>query len=428
MTDDRGVVRYVSWRDLFPWLILLRTFRIAISPQLLAVATAATLLMSLGWWVGGWVFLHHKDEVSGRWVVRLPEPRRSLADQLPSAVREYLPDAATGLLEPYYRLAEPLRQVFGLNQSLTATAYYLFGTLWSLAVWALAGGIITRHAVVELATEGSPGISETVMFALRRYWWYFLTPLYPLLGVLLIAIPIALLGLPIRLAPGLGSILAGLLWIFVVIASLGAVWLLGGLLFGWPLMWPAVSAEREGDPFEAFSRSFSYVYGKPLHYLFYAVVAALFGALCFAVVVGAATLVTEFGFWALAWGGGGDNVVRIRTLVEWVLSDNQPALKAEPNRALVLGSSILAILVGLIRLTVTAYTFSFFWCVASAIYLLLRQDVDEKELDEVFLDQPKPVLPAEPGKETASPVVAAPEATAGTAPGDSGGSRPPLAG
>jgi hypothetical protein len=284
-------------------------------------------------------------------------------------------------------------------------------------VWALAGGIITRHAVVLLATEGSPGVRETAKFAARRYWWYFLTPLYPLLGVLLIAIPIALLGLLIRLSPGLGSVVAGLLWIFVVIASLAAVWLLAGLLFGWPLMWPAVSAEREGDPFEAFSRSFSYVYGKPLHYLLYVVVAALYGALCLAVVVGVATLVTEFGFWALAWGGGGD-VVRIRQLVDFVLADNQAALNAEPNPWLVTGSSIFAIVVGLIRAVVTGYTFSFFWCVASAIYLLLRHDVDEKEMDEVFLGDAKVAAPVEPAKVETVPLAqeSAPEVTEGSSP------------
>ena len=111
------------------------------------------------------------------------------------------------------------------------------------------------------------------------------TPLYPLLGhrapghsdrAARPAVCVSRLGF--------GSVLAGLLWIFVVIAGLGALWLFGGLIFGWPLMWPTISAERDGDPFEAFSRSFSYVYGKPLHYFFYVVVAAAFGALCWAVV------------------------------------------------------------------------------------------------------------------------------------------------
>jgi hypothetical protein len=159
---------------------------------------------------------------------------------------------------------------------------------------------------------------------------------------------------------------------------------LGGLIFGWPLMWPTISAERDGDPFEAFSRSFAYVYGKPLHYLFYAIVGCLYGALCLAVVQGAAALVTEFGFWALSWGGG-QTVAEIRQLVEQVLAGVD--LSEHRNQTLVFGSSLFALVIGLVRTVVTAYMYCFFWCVASAIYLLLRMDVDEKEPDEVYLDQ-----------------------------------------
>ena len=278
--------------------------------------------------------------------------------------------------------------MFHLRTDIREAAYYLFGSLWSLAIWALAGGFITRYAIQRLATEQVPDIAATGRFAVNRYFWYFLSPLYPLVGVVLLGIPIALLGIPIYASPGLGSILAGLFWIFVVVASLGAAWLLAGLLFGWPLMWPAISAERDGTPFEAFSRSFAYVYGRPLHYFFYVVVAALFGALCYAVVHLAAVLVTEFGFWALSWGGSGKNVQEIRSLVEIVLVGQDPPASAD--RTLVFGSSLFALVVGLIRTVELAYTFSFLWCVASAIYLLLRMDVDEKEMDEVFVEAEPP--------------------------------------
>ena len=178
-------------------------------------------------------------------------------------------------------------RLFKLELTLGQTAYYAFGSLWTLIIWAFVGGVITRRAVVQLGAEEPLGIAPAAKFAGRRYLWYLLAPLYPLVGVLLLAIPIAVVGLPLRFdawegtkwVHDLGAILAGLLWIFVAIAGFGAMWLFGGLIFGWPLMWPAISAEKEGDSFEAFSRSFSYVYGKPLHYFFYVVVAAFFGAL-----------------------------------------------------------------------------------------------------------------------------------------------------
>ena len=43
MPESTGVVRQIAWRELLPWLILFRTFKIAISPGLLALTTVAVL-------------------------------------------------------------------------------------------------------------------------------------------------------------------------------------------------------------------------------------------------------------------------------------------------------------------------------------------------------------------------------------------------
>src|SRR5262249_1838712 len=153
------------------------------------------------------------------------------------------------------------------------------------------------------------------------------------------------------------------------------------LIFGWPLMWPTISAERDGDAFEAFSRSYSYVYGKPLHYFFYVVVAAIFGALCWAVVEIAALFVQEFGFWALAWGGGGDPVARIHDLADTLARGR--GWPQTGNSLLDVGATLVGLVVAVIRSAAIAFRYTYFFCVASAIYLLLRYDVDEKEMDEI---------------------------------------------
>ena len=44
-----------------------------------------------------------------------------------------------------------------------------------------------------------------------------------------------------------------------------------GLAAGWPLMWPTISSEGT-DAFDALSRSYAYVYQRPLAYLLYAVI------------------------------------------------------------------------------------------------------------------------------------------------------------
>lgn len=420
MNADQGALRRISWRDLFPWLILFRTFRIAISPTLLALATLASILSFAGWRFAGLVFIPRPD--GQHWLAPrevIPNAGDSqLRDHLPGAVTEYLPAAPTAILEGYFNLAEPLKRVFQVDQhpagdprgprplTLRETAYYAFGSLWTLAIWAFVGGVITRRAVVQLGVDEPLGIQSTTNYAGRRYLWYLLTPLYPLLGIVLLAIPIAILGLPLRMewSQGLGTVLTGLAWIFVVIAGLGAMWLLAGLIFGWPLMWPAISAERDADPFEAFSRSFSYVYGKPLHYFFYVVVAALFGALCLAVLNGAAILVLEFGFWALSWGGGGENVAILRSLALEYANGVRGDLP-DDQRMIAFGTMLMGLVIRLVRQVVVAFTYTYFWCAASAIYLLLRMDVDNQEMDEVYLEDDPSRTPA------AIPTVAAPLTT-----------------
>jgi hypothetical protein len=399
MIDQQGVVRQISWRDLFPWLILLRTFRIAISPSLLALATLAVLILPIGWRAAGIVFLPRPGGahfLAPRHEIPQAGPRSQLDDYLPIAVREYFPQASTAVVEAYLDLAEPLARLFQLRLTVRELAYYVAGAIWTLLIWAFVGGVITRRAVVQLGTEIPLGIQATATYAARRYLWYFLAPLYPLLGVLLLVIPIALLGLPLRLHLGVGGLLAGLLWIFVALAGVAAMLLLGGLIFGWPLMWPTISAERDGDPFEAFSRSFSYVYGRPLHYVFYVLIALAFGALCWAVVEGAAALVQEFGFWALAWGGGGKRVERLREAALLAMHVRPRTDDGLFNA----GATLIGLVLYLIDCVARAFRYTFFWSVASAIYLLLRQDVDDKEMDEIYLDDdavappvPAPAIP-----------------------------------
>jgi hypothetical protein len=386
-------LRRVSWRDLFPWLILLRTFRIAISPSVLALATAAVLISPLGWLIAASVF---RPEFLERPLRRMPPaPWQLRAEQgslvarwLPPAAREYLPAASTAVLEAYFDLAEPLARVFNRQTTIRETAYYALGFLWTLALWAFPGGFITRRAIVQLARDDPPGFVETAQLAGRRWLAYFLAPLYPLVPLIVIAFFIALLGVPIRLLPGAGSLLAGLVWIFVAIASLAALWLLGGLIFGFPLMWPTISAERDGDAFEAFSRSYSYVYAKPLHYFFYVVVAALFGALCYAVVLGAGAIVRDFGFWALAWGGTKPQVDEMYVLsMSFANGDSRPE---HVSTAKLIGTALIGTIITLIHAALVAFRYTYFFAAAAAIYLLLRQDVDEKEMDEVFVPSSSP--------------------------------------
>ncbi len=405
MTEKTGVLRQVAWRELLPWLILFRTFKIAISPGLLALASVAVLIAPLGWAAAGYAFLT-PDELQAQ------SRDSQLIASIPPAVQAWLPTQLRATaLDTWFDLSEPVARLFRLDLSLRESAYYAFGFLWTLALWCFPGGVITRKAIVQLATEQRESVVSAGRYAARRYLWYFLAPFYPALVLVLLACPIAALGLLIRLAPGLGTLVAGLAWLFVALAGLGALWLIGGLLFGWPLMWPTISAERDGDPFEAFSRSYSYVYGRPLHYFFYVVTAAAFGALCWAVVWTAMVLVQEFGFWALSWGAGGPAAAEIRMQALDFAADGDA--KWSNDRLWSTGTMLIGLVLILMHAVTNAFRYTFLFSVASAIYLLLRHDVDEKEMDEVYLDTQGvgAARPAAPAADESSVPSAAPLAS-----------------
>src|SRR6187200_2787070 len=204
MTDSPGIIRQIAWREIFPWLILFRVFRIAISPTLLALATLAVLVSTVGWWLAGRLFLT-PAQLSA-------QPGASiLVGGLPPAVLTWCPGGVNNvLLRTYSELTEPLGRLFRLEITLAEAAYYTLGFLWVIAVWAFPGGVITRRAIVQLATDEPLGIRPAVNYACRKYLWYVLAPLYPLLGVAALAVPIAALGFALWLLPGLGAVLAGL--------------------------------------------------------------------------------------------------------------------------------------------------------------------------------------------------------------------------
>jgi hypothetical protein len=392
MTDDRGTLRKIAWRELFPWLVLFRTFGLSLSVPLVALATVAVLLQPLGWKLSGALFLNYEDDASAAAI----RPTHELLSHLPDLgvriawVEGLLPavhlDSGGGDFSGiFHRLSLPFRSLFDEGLSPATFAYFLFGGLWMLALWSVVGGTITRVATVYLGREERISVRDALAYTLKRYVAYFSAPLYPLLGVLLLTIPVALVGL--LLWVDIGVIIAGILWFFVLLAALGMAVLLAGLFFGWPLMWPAISAEN-GDAFEALSRSFGYTFQRPFHYLFYAVIATLFAAICWVFIYSFATLVIHCAWWGASWGAGYDRSVtppvkRIEDLQTIARMEKRPDTVTASEWY---GTRILNFWDRLVYSIALAAAYSLFFCLASAIYLLLRQVDDETEFDEIYME------------------------------------------
>jgi hypothetical protein len=400
MNEERGLLRAVSWRDLFPWLIIFRVYRQAARPSILLLATLGVLLTPVGWRLAEWVFLG--DDLAA--VERLSTYRNTGTlnrwqgewDDVPGAEEFRDLDVARGavarasgeMAAVFHGLVEPFRQMLDYRWSVAEFAYFLVGGLWTLAVWAFFGGTITRLAIVPLASEQQVGFLAAIRHAVRKFPTYFLAPLFPFLGVIFFGALLAAIGLLLRLG-NTGVAIAGVLWLLVILGGFAMAYLLVGLLFGWPLMWPAAGAERDADLFESVSRAYSYTRQAPLKYLFYALVAALFGGLCWLLVAMFAEAVIALGLWGVSWGAGRDLTLEAIGASQLIGSD--AAFHAPPMQWFGLG--LIAAWTALVRIVVTAFAFSFFWCAFCAIYLLLRLNVDRREMDEVWIAEQRPAAP-----------------------------------
>ncbi len=375
MADHEGSpVRKVIWSELFPWLSLVRCFRLAIGFRVLVLSALAIVLTSVGWWVLGLIFGHVSASSSAAAVglaAQMPEPFGLPTVGIPRDLA--MAQGADGpLVAVWMRMSTPFWQFFqGPAPRATMLAGVVLSALWGLAVWAWCGGAITRIVAVQLACEERLSWSAVVRHATRKWLAYFSAPLFPLMGVLLTAAPMGLLGLLMRFDLGLFAV--ALIWPLLLVGGLLMALLLLGLVFGWPLMWATISSEGT-DSFDALSRSYAYAFQRPLHYAFYAFVVSLLGVLGWLLVWYFATAVIGLTYWATGWGAGG-------TTIEAIGSGG--AALGSIGRG---GVWFIHLWTGLVKLVAVGFLFSYFWTAATAIYFLLRRDVDATEMDEVYLE------------------------------------------
>ncbi len=97
----------------------------------------------------------------------------------------------------------------------------------------------------------------------------------------------------------------------------------------------------------------------------------------------------------------------------------------ESSGSLNAGRGIIGLWNSLVRTIAAAFIYGLFWCMASAIYLLLRKDVDETEMDEIFVVDEKrtyelpPLKSDEHGIPQVQTLVAVEETLDGDSPPDS---------
>lgn len=409
--DTLQPVRTFDWHDYLPWLIIVKALRPATSFRLLILAAAGLVAMTAGWRISWDLLAEPKKPASG--FVAVGEPADTV-DSASSRIRphtkpawpwieqsELRPPAPTthelrknlGKVERHLgkverRVLQPLDPfVLLFDGALTPTglAHVLLCGAWTLIVWSFFGAMITRVAALRLTIDEHASWGRMSAYARSRWHSYFAAPLFPLAGVVTAAIPIAVLGLLARL--DVMTIVAGLLWPLAIVAGLFMTLLLVGLMLGWPLMYATISTEGT-DSFDALGRSYAYVYQRPLHYLFYIAVALVCSGIGLFIVELFAYLVIDTTGWAASWFLPSERAGDL--------------LNGELDTGLgYVGSSLILFWKNIVLAIVAGFPLAYMWCAATAIYLLLRRQVDAAEMDEVELDDDDdrnglPPLTAEP--------------------------------
>ncbi|MBI85949.1 MAG: hypothetical protein CMJ81_22355 [Planctomycetaceae bacterium] len=396
MPEQHVVMQSISWRDFCPWLILVRCFRLAISFQLLSLATLAVLLTPVGWWLCGQLLFevddgNFKNTADNNYTSQIINELASWPSAQAVTIPPHVPRSPEEsnhfyqavfrivshgpVLGVWRRLNLPFRHLLGeQEQTLSRFTYFLVGGLWTMLVWSFFGGALTRSAALQLSAEERPSFREVLNHATSKLGSYFAAPFLPMLLVTAAALLVMFsTGLLSRWDTSLwlAGILLGPSLLIVMIAMI----VLLGLYLGWPLMWGAISTEGT-DAFDAISRSYSYTFQRPLHYLFYIAITVILGSLGWYFVHYFAEGVIGFCFWIISCVAGLDRVELLR---------GDGPVNSLDSQWLLVGSKIVSFWIKLVRAVALAFTFSFFWSSLSAIYLLLRRDVDHTELDEIYL-------------------------------------------
>jgi len=393
MTEEVGVVRRIVWREILPWLMIFRAFRLSVSLPMLSLATIGWLLTPLGSQIASKIFLGNSDV--GTTEFAMPLNDFLAADESLQAIPGFslLTSTPNPVVHVYQHFTDPFVQLFDRSNTIRETAYHMFRGLWSIAIWAFFAGAITRIATVQLGREERVDLRTAIVYATRQYGWSFVAPLFPLFGVFLASLPLIVLGFVMR--ADVGMIVAGVVWPLALLGGLIMSILLLGLLAGWPLMWPTISSEEHGDAFEAFSRSFSYVFQRPLQYIFYLSLATLIGALGWVLVSHVSEAVIALTYYGTSWGATNERVELIP------FGEYTGILRA--------GVGLIRWFDGLVRIIAMAFNFSYFFCVLTAVYLVLRRDVDKTDFDEVFVEEDKvrySLPPLESNEDNSSTAVA----------------------
>lgn len=272
----------------------------------------------------------------------------------------------------------------------------------NLVIWAFFGGAICRVAALHTTRDERLNFRDALAFSRQKFLSFLAAPLLPVLGLLIITVLLWLGGL-VGAIKGLGDIVAPLFFFLALLAGFAMAFITIGLAAGWPLMYPTIAVEGS-DAFDAFSRTFSYIYQRSWKAAFYGLVSLAYGMICILFVkffFRIALIATHFAV-GLSMNYCAPFVAKAESPAAemgkldamWQAPSLAPGLSfwgGYGSHDLVhvsrFGQFFIHLWLYLLLSLIAAFVITLFFNSSTLIYLLLRRDVDATDLDEVYLEE-----------------------------------------
>ena len=210
MERNGNAIRSIAWMEIFPWLNIFKTFRLAIGFRALVMSALAILLTATGWAIFGHIF---STDNATAWLEPYAAcPWTKLTDMVPDhpvflgglpgaventempakivsekdiravtarmAHQNKSPSFYEPLTGSWWLLNQPLWNGFGLDVTFGNTICLICCGLWALATWAFFGAAVTRIAAVQLAANERITWGAALRHACSKFFAYFFAPLF----------------------------------------------------------------------------------------------------------------------------------------------------------------------------------------------------------------------------------------------------------
>jgi hypothetical protein len=395
---------------LFPKIF--QTFRMAIQPTKFIITFSALAIISLAGWLMDFsktVCVEHNS--AGETVTTELQIYMTNPTQVDTFIESYKETSkGQGVFFTLWHFGSQkfhniLKELFELNFSSIATSladcftalrwalryhliYCIIFAAIILAVFSVAGGAICRISALQVARGEKPGLTEALRYSTKRFTNFVTAPIAPIAIIIFIGIFVFFLGL-IGNIPRIGELIVGIGLPLALIAGILITVVVIGTFAGFNLMFPAVAYDGS-DCFDAISRSFSYVYARPWRMLFYTLIAAVYGSICYIFVRFFAFLSLLFCHWFLRLGLWAKNGSHEINKLEAIWPEPEFMKLLDPSALAVTNwtEKVAAFLVYIFLLViiglVVSFIINFYFSANTIIYSLLRNKVDTTALEEIY--------------------------------------------